>query len=249
MKPIQLVNEFGQDKLNNAEHSDFHASILQYLQQNSAGSFNCTDAELKEYEAAQQAEENLLGRQSASVLTADIEQTDEERDGILSYFFSQVDTAAKCPMPAQKNAGVDLQILIKPFRGVGRIALSQESTEVRSLIEKLKQQPQQIAAVPGLSDTITALEQANDKVVQLMSQRTGSEEAKAETLKHRAVTEDCYEYIIQKVNSTLVLHSNPQVEQIKKEINNLIDRTNNVYNQRMGVKHANDAKKEQNEQE
>ena len=247
MKAIQVINEFGKDKLNNAEHSEFHADVRKYLTAATPVAFNCTDAEVAEYAQAQKAEEELIGRQSANILTADIEAADEDRDGLISYLFSLIDTAAKCPMPAQKKAAQELQTVIKPFRGVGRIALAQESTEVRSLIARLQEMPEQVAALVGLSDTAAALELANNKVVDLMSSRTGSEEAKAEALAKRALTDDCYEYIVQRIDATLILHPTPEVQLLVSEINNLIIRTQNVYNTRMGVKHANDEKKNQNQ--
>ena len=240
MNPIQLINEFGKDKLNNAEHSDFHASTYKYLIDATAAVFNCTDAELAEYLAAQKAEEELIGRQSANTLTADISDADDERDALISYLFSLVDAAAKCPLPTQKKAGQEMQTILKPFRGVGRIALAQENTEVRSMIEKLNAHSTQVAAIAGVADSIAALQTANDKVIELMSQRTGSEQAKAEALAKRAITDDCYAYLVQRIDATLVLHPTDEVQLIVTEINNLITRTQNVYNTRMGVKHAKD---------
>ncbi len=250
MKAKELVKNLGKDKLNNAEHSDFHASVYQYLKTVSSGSFNCTDAELKEYENAQQEEEFLLGRQTASVLTVPVQTADAGRDEMYSYFCSQVDSVAKCPIPDQKEAGRQLQLILKPFRGITEIPLAQENAELRSLIAQLRtpQVKKQVDVIMGLEQIINALEEANNKVVALMSERTGAEQEKAECKAKRSITDDCYDYIIQRVNSTLVLHSNPQVEQIKVEVDNLIDRTNAVYNQRIGIYKANEAKKKQTEQ-
>lgn len=244
MKAKEVINAFGKDKLNNAEHSEFHAWIHKYLKEATPEVFNCTEAELTEYAADQKAEEELIGRQSASLLTADVQESDEERDLLHSYIVSLTDTAAKCPMPAQKKAGQELQTIIKPFRGIGRIALAQESTEIRSLIEKLRAMPTQTAAIAGMDDAIDALETANNKVADLMSSRTGSAEAKAEALAKRATTDSSYDYIMQRIDATIVLHDTPEVQKLKTEINNLILRTQNMYNTRIGVKHANEDKDE-----
>ncbi len=242
MKKKEVIIEDGQSKYNNAEHSDFHAAAHQYLVSATAEVFNCTDDELAQYAEAQKAEEELIGRQSADLLTADIQEGDTERDGLYSYMCSQIDSAAKCPMPAIKKAAQQLQTILKPFRGIAEKALAQENTEIRSLIEKLNAAPEQLAAIAGLAETIAALGEANEKVANLMSTRTGSAQAKAEALAKRAITDDCYYYIVQRINSTIVLQDSPEVQQLKTEINNLIIRTQNVYHTRMGVIHAKDEK-------
>lgn len=237
---IKLIKAFGLTKLNNAEHSEFHASVLRYLQATSSGSFNCVDADLEEYSIAQKEEESLLGRQTANVLTADVDKTDVKRGKLLAYMFSQIDSAAKSPFDEQQKAGQQLQTQFKLFRGVRRRPLAQENTEVRSLIAKMESSEVKeiVKLIPGLSETVKMIEEANNEVAELMSQRTSSEQMKAEALKHRAITDNVYRCIEQRINGTLVLHTNPQAEQIRTEINNLIDRTNNVYNTRMGVLEA-----------
>ena len=80
-------------KLNNAEHIDFHNNVEIYFETATAAKLSCTPELAAAYAAALNAEREYVKRQQASLITADITTADADRDAMLAYLFSLVDTA------------------------------------------------------------------------------------------------------------------------------------------------------------
>lgn len=248
MKKTSQIKRSGLTKLKNSEHSEFHANVHKYLEGTPPENYYCTTDDLDGYKIAFQTEEDLLCKQSISVLTSDVDIADVFRDKSLSYFFSQVDSIAKSINEEQKEAGRKLKMVIKSFRGITNKALSEENAEVKNLIKTLNttENKELIKKIPNLSETITTLTAANQEVIDLMSQRTSEARLKAESRKKRNATNEYYNYLVQYINATMLIHPTPEIKQIITEINNLIDRTNNVYNIRRGVISAQNKKDKEN---
>ncbi len=244
MKPISVINNFGMTKLDNSEHSDLHASIYKYLVDAGIDVINCTEENLATYQKAQKLEEALIGRQTASIITADVTLADNERGMLLSYLFATIDTIAKSLLAEEKEIGAQLRLVLKPFRGIRHYPIAEENTAVRSLLSCLGTAEMQplVSKVAGLLDILDKLEVANNKVCDVLSKRTSKMKSKAESRARRAETDNCYLYIKQRIDAKIVMDNTPELQRVKKEINNLLLRTKNVYNIRMGVVRRDDAK-------
>ena len=251
MDTVRVINSFGKEKLNNAEHLGFHIYVQKYLGELSAAVYNCSEGDLEAYLAAQDAEREIIGRQTASILSPEITKSDAKRDKLLGYVFSLVDAGAKSPQAEQKRAAQELKLLLRPFRGISEKSLSEENALVRSMLSHLSEPKftPLIATLHGLREGLTELEATNNKVFELMNLRTGNKPSRAESRKLRTDTDKCYSYIIQRFNATVVLNPNDELLHVMTSINNLIERTQELYNLRIGIKRANDRKKKIQEEE
>lgn len=228
-------------KLNNAEHIDFHNNVEIYFETATAAKLSCTPELAAAYAAALNAEREYVKRQQASLITADITAADADRDAMLAYLFSLVDTAAKSPIAKQKSAGTTLRTLVKPYRGIGTDSLGQESAEISGLLNTLNAAANATAvtAVAMMADTIEQLEALNARVVTLMSQRTAETPSRSESLATRAQSDNLYAEITQKAGATCVIAPTAEATTFVTNINNQIDKTRNAYNIRMGMAEAN----------
>ena len=226
------VKSFGQTKLTNAEHLNFHLETKMLITTCTPEKISAV-TEMPLYEAAIQKEVEIVNRQTASALTADLEAKDKERDELLSYLFAMIDAAKNAPIPAMKEAHKYLAPVIQPYRGIAHEIHSRESAEIVGLVNDLTA-VSVVTYVTGLNllTIVQSLSALNEEYMELDLQRTSEMPSKADTRAVRAEIDKHYESIIDKANATVLLAPNDEAVMLVDNLNKLIDKTNADHNRR-----------------
>lgn len=226
------VQEIGFTKLTNAEHLNFHIEVKMFIESCGAENISAT-TELPLYAQALEEETDMVNRQAASAITADLEAKDKERDELLSFIFATVDSAKNAPMTAFKEAHKQLTPVLSPYKGITKKTYSQESAEILGLLKDLR-----VAALEthvsalNLTDVLTLLETVNTEYMTLDQQRTSETPDKIDAGEVRSKVDDLYSTITDKINATVILMPNDSAIQLVKNINNSINETQASYNRR-----------------
>lgn len=239
------IGTFGLGKLNNAEHVNFHAQVMNFVDLATPTAISLTPEQRLAYLDIQEREQDVVKRQQASAITPQLETIDHERDQLVAFLLTTIDNAAKSPVATQKEAYAQLKPVVKPYTGIGSHANAQETAEIIGLLRDLSAEPlgKHLGAL-ALSPVIEALESSNLSYQQLDAQRTAQIPSKADTDKIRQEADAAYQQIVDLANATLLLKPSDAVSTFVQNINNLIKHTQDAYNLRMGVAEANKEKKQ-----
>lgn len=104
--------------------------------------------------------------------TAQRTELDHQRDSVATYLLNRISTAAASPMEEERKAGVYLANVVKPYSGITRLAMNQETETVKGLLVDLRKETSS-ASVASLSLTpcMEELERLNNRFAELTSQR------------------------------------------------------------------------------
>lgn len=230
------IKSIGLTKLNSAEHVNFHNLVSGYLKTCTPEKISAT-AESAAYTPLIAAEQDLVKRQQGSVLSPQMEAADGKRDDLLVYFTNAVINAERSPLEAQTAAYAHIWPTVKPYVGIAKHAVGQESAEIKGLVSDLSGADfAAYVTALNLTEALAALDAANNAYIALDLQRTSEIPSKAETVALRDETDKAYTSIADKATATVLLSPCPEALQFVSDINNLIDRTNASYNQRMAQK-------------
>ena len=228
----KTIKEIGFTKLTNAEHLNFHTEVKMYVEKCGVGSISCQQ-ELPLYIAELEKEASIIYQQSASAITASLEEKDKQRDELLSYLFGSVSNAKNSPIPTHKEAYNHLSLVLDPFLGIAKETDSRETGQIISLIKELSQKSlEQHIRNLALDSVIDLIEKANNEYLELDQERTADIPSKRETHELRSRLDTIYKTLKPKTEGTVLLMSNPNAETLVVNLNNLIDTTNTAYNQR-----------------
>ena len=227
-------------RYNTKEILAFHDAVLNYANVATAAALSCTDEIMAAYTAAVAALQKLVHQDTKSQYTALISEYDAKRDNALKTIFTLIDAYAMSPVYTMADAGKPIKEAIRLYRNAARSALASETVEVKGLLEVLAAEELQeaIADVQHLDILIVELKAINDTVEKYMADRSSQEVTKAMNEEKRAAAAAAYNAIVVRANASVVLLPSEAVNTFVTEVNNTIDRTLDVYNQRMGCLHA-----------
>lgn len=225
---------------NNAEVDNFFFMCLNFIREYVVLKLNITQAMVDAFSSNYDILHDLIKRQLASAITPLLATLDTERDTLLSYFFAAVKNAAKSPIAAHRAAYAALAPVIKPYEGIADHPVAQETSEISGLLLDANKTGLAVHLnALGLTDVLESLDSINAQYIALELQRTAEMPSKAETDKWRRLTYESYTAIIDRVNASLILEPTPEMESFAVKINNQIKHTNDAFNLRMGIAHAN----------
>ena len=236
----------GKARYTTAEILAFYSSSLEFANKATAAALSCTPELLATLTVAVQALQELVHRDSKSQQTDLIANYDGLRDADITTTYALIEAYAYSPIAAMAELGKPLQEATRLYRTTAKSALAAETVEVKGLLEILKRDDLQdaINAIANLPELIADMELNNNLVEQTMNDRNAVKVDKALNDEKRAAADAAYNAIILRANASVVLLPSDAIDTFVTEINNLIKRTEDVYNQRMGKKHAKEDKKE-----
>ena len=179
--------------LNNAEYLAYMNSVLALLPPPSGGEEDRPD-ELsldKEVQASRAPdiglskefvnamEKNVLAladvvdESRISQETEKAELHEKNRDNLVVYITTRISRAGTLPLEAERDAGKYLYKVIKPYIGIARLPVAQESAKIQGLLIDLRKD-ENISYVEtlGLAAYLDELEKENNAYISLTSQRT-----------------------------------------------------------------------------
>ena len=238
---------------NNAEYLSFMNHVLDLANGNSGGGdsespdeislltgsdgipeLGLTKEFLDTYEADLLAMADVVDESRTSQETEQMALHDTNRDNLAIYIITRISRAGTLPLEAERDAGKYLYKVIKPYNGIARLPMAQETAKIKGLLLDLRKDEPSRTSPPSAS-TLTELEKENNAYDRLSQQRiqnrtTSKKESGANLHKRIDVYYDDLTLLAQ---SYSVAKPSEKATAFIAALNQLIAETTAAYNQRM----------------
>ena len=153
-----------------AMHGELHQQLYSLVAAQDKQKLHLTDEQLKAWNDLIMQEVELNNAQQDTVLTAKMQQLDDDRDALLSQLFSAIRNNRRSPVKVLREPAERLMKLVDSYKGIQREVLQAESLHVNGLLMDLAKQSADTAAL-GLTAVIAMLKTTNDEFEQLELKR------------------------------------------------------------------------------
>ena len=240
---------------NNAEYLSFMNHVLDLANGNSGGGdsespdeislltgsdgipeLGLTKEFLETYEADLLAMADVVDESRTSQETEQMTLHDTNRDNLAIYIITRISRAGTLPLEAERDAGKYLYKVIKPYNGIARLPMAQETAKIKGLLLDLrKDENKPYVTTLGLDAYLAELEKENNAYDRLSQQRvqnrtTSKKESGANLRKRIDVYYDDLTLLAQ---SHSVAKPSEKATAFIAALNQLIAETTAAYNQRM----------------
>lgn len=203
---MEKINTLNVSRLRTAGHLGYHKAAYQEFRVAGLTTNTGYTALVAQYVAAISTEEEVVRRQQALLLTADVTEADAARDSTLRQLVTLVDSAQYSTLAAEKQAADKLAIVIKPYRKDYKDNMAEETEDLRGLLAILGQDD-----MAGYIDQLTLgpvmqrLRQQNNAFDTLYRQRAQERVTTRgtgiSTKDQRKVVDDLYRQLVDMVNA------------------------------------------------
>ena len=240
---------------NNAEYLSFMNHVLDLANGNSGGGDSespdeislLTDSDgipelgltkefLETYEADLLAMADVVDESRTSQETEQMALHDTNRDNLAIYIITRISRAGTLPLEAERDAGKYLYKVIKPYNGIARLPMAQETAKIKGLLLDLrKDENKPYVTTLGLDAYLAELEKENNAYDRLSQQRvqnrTTSKKESGANLRKRI--DMYYDDLTLLAQSHSVAKPSEKATAFIAALNQLIAETTAAYNQRM----------------
>ncbi len=160
---------------------------------------------------------------------------EKNRDNLVIYITTRISRAGSLPLEAERDAGKYLYKIIKPYIGIARLPVAQESAKIQGLLLDLrKDENVSYITTLGLDAYLAELEKENNAYITLTSQRTQSRVAnkKESGAELRKRIDLYYEDLVMLAQSYNVVQPSEATTTFVDNLNQLISETVTAYKQR-----------------
>ena len=229
--------------LNNAEYLAYMNSVLALLPPPSGGEEDRPgELSLDKEVQASGAPDIGLSKEFVNAMESRISQETEKaelheknRDNLVVYITTRISRAGTLPLEAERDAGKYLYKVIKPYIGIARLPVAQESAKIQGLLIDLRKD-ENISYVEtlGLAAYLDELEKENNAYISLTSQRTQNRAAnkKESGAVLRERIDGYYEDLVMLAQSYSVAVPSEAATAFVNNLNQLITETTTANNQR-----------------
>ena len=191
---------------------------------------------LETYEADLLAMADVVDESRTSQEPEQMTLHDTNRDNLAIYIITRISRAGTLPLEAERDAGKYLYKVIKPYNGIARLPMAQETAKIKGLLLDLrKDENKPYVTTLGLDAYLAELEKENNAYDRLSQQRvqnrtTSKKESGANLRKRIDVYYDDLTLLAQ---SHSVAKPSEKATAFIAALNQLIAETTAAYNQRM----------------
>ena len=234
MKTIVTIQEINLHVLNVSEYNNFMTRVRTLIDNAGLDKLGIEQADYDEFLADLGIIEQLVKQSRASEITAQLEELDTQRDSLLTYIFDTVNNATRLPIEAMKRAATSLQMVIKPYAGIQRTAMQQETAQINGLLLDLAGNMAANVTTLGLDDMVAQLKQANDSYAALTDERTqaGATNKLENSKTVRARMDNAYTTLCHIAFANSVVNPSEQTAAFVRDLNATIGEVKTRYNQR-----------------
>nr|WP_129731958.1 DUF6261 family protein [Parabacteroides goldsteinii] len=160
---------------------------------------------------------------------------EKNRDSLVVYITTRISRAGTLPLEAERDAGRFLYKVIKPYIGIARLPVAQESVQIQGLLIDLRKAENTTHVTTlGLDAYLAELEKENNAYIALTSTRTQNRAANkkesGETIRKRLDAQ--YEDLVMLAQSFSVAVPSEKATTFVNNLNQLITETTTAFNQR-----------------
>lgn len=188
------------------------------------------------YEADLLALADVVDESRASAETGEMSVHEKNRDSLATYITTRVSRAGSLPLEAERDAGKALYRVVKPYIGIARLPVAQETAKIRGLLMDLrKEENAPHVATLGLEAYLAELESENEAYDALSQQRVNSRAAskKESGTAIRERIDAQYDELTLLAQSFAIAQPSDKGNAFIPALNQLIAETTAAYNQRM----------------
>ena len=159
---------------------------------------------------------------------------EKNRDNLVIYITTRISRAGTLPLEAERDAGKFLYKVIKPYIGIARLPVAQESVQIQGLLIDLrKAENTTYVTTLGLDAYLAELEKENNAYIALTSTRTQNRAAnkKESGAVIRARLDAQYDDLVMLAQSFSVAVPSATATSFVSNLNQLISETVTAYNQ------------------
>ena len=213
--------------LNNAEYLSFMNHVLDLANGNSGGGDSESPDEISLLTGSDGIPELGLTKEFLDTYEADL---------LAIYIITRISRAGTLPLEAERDAGKYLYKVIKPYNGIARLPMAQETAKIKGLLLDLrKDENKPYVTTLGLDAYLAELEKENNAYDRLSQQRvqnrtTSKKESGANLRKRIDVYYDDLTLLAQSYG---VAKPSEKATAFIAALNQLIAETTAAYNQRM----------------
>ena len=188
------------------------------------------------YEADLLALADAVDESRAAVETSEMSTHEKNRDSLATYITTRISRAGSLPLEAERDAGKALYRVVKPYIGIARLPVAQETAKIRGLLMDLrKEENAPYVATLGLEAYLAELESENEAYDALSQQRVNSRAAskKESGTAIRERIDAQYDELTLLAQSFAIAQPSDKGNAFIPALNQLIAETTAAYNQRM----------------
>ena len=157
------------------------------------------------------------------------------RDKLIIYITTRISRAGGLPLEAERDAGKFLYKVIKPYIGIARLPVAQETAKIQGLLIDLRKDENAIYVTTlGLEAYLAELEKENNAYIALTSARTQSRAANKKdnsaTIRQRLDSQ--YDDLVTLAQSFSIAVPSEEATTFLSNLNQLISETVTAFNQR-----------------
>lgn len=167
--------------------------------------------------------------------TASRIETDRQRDKVAVYILNRINGASALPLQSEREAGIFLANIVKPYTGISRLAFNQETETIKGLLVDLRKEENKTAVdALALTPYMEELERLNNLFVTLTEQRTTAQINSAidNSKIIRAKADSLYEDMTDLAFAWSLAHPSDAASNFIRDVNALIDEAQASLHQR-----------------
>ena len=181
---------------------------------------------------------------TANAMTAELEQTDEDRCRVVNYMVRRILDYNRLPMKAEQEAGKLMSVGIKPYNKFGDEPVTQRTHIIDGFLEDVRN-PEYAEAVEtlGISTYITEAEQLNEKYKELEVKRDSAAKERriaVSPTEKLEETQDLLDDIFMMANAHSLVNPSDEATDFINEMNNILAKARADRNKRGGKKEEDD---------
>ena len=244
------IKPAGLTKLNNAEYTNFMNAFYRLAFAAGGGGgdsespdeisldnnpLGITDAQKAAFEKELPLMTDLVNQSHISDETAQLLDLDKQRDDLVVYLTTSVSQMRNSPIEAQRTAAQTVYNIIKPYIGIARPPVAQETAKIQGLLLDLrKEENKPYVTTLGLDAYLAELENTNNAYIAVTSERTlsraGNRKESGSVLRGRI--DEYYDDLVMLAQSYSVAVPSEKATMFVNNLNQLISETITAYNQR-----------------
>lgn len=162
-------------------------------------------------------------------------EVDKQRDKVAVYILNRINGAAGLLLQSEREAGIFLANVVKPYTGISNLPLNQETETIKGLLVDLRKEENKKASdALALTPYMSELERLNNEFESLTEQRTNTrlENSIEKSKIIRAKADSLYEDMTDLAYAWSLAHPSDVASNFIREVNALIDEAQASLHQR-----------------
>ncbi len=223
--------------MNNAEYANFMSVVQALLSQATIESLGIASADFEAFERNVQVMTDIVVQTRAVAETEQLAALDSQRDALLTFIFDTVRTAVNFPVLTQRDAAVEMGLIVAPYVGMQRHPLRQETQEIDALLMDIaKLEDASSVTVLALDAAFASLAEINEQFRKLdatRSQKEADNNTLDEARSFRRTINKQYDDLTTVAFANSIVNPSEATQTFVAMLNKHIDEARALYNQRI----------------